>query len=194
MELILVRHGETYANLNDISQGQSNSQLTAKGIKQARRAALRLQETNIDVAYSSDLDRAVHTCQEILRFHQNTTLIEQTVLREQAKGIYEGTKREIRDNSMADIPYHQWLPEGGESLIDVWERVIPFIEQITEKYFDKTLLLVSHGGPLACILSHLHGKSIENSMDYIPKNTAVSIVDIEKEVKIKILNCCDHLG
>lgn len=197
MKLILTRHGETYANLDQISQGHLNSQLTSKGVEQAKKVSRRLRSTKIDITFSSDLDRALNTCNEILKFHKSTILIKTTILREQAKGIFEGKTREERNKTLEydNIPYHQWLPEGGERLIDVWERVVPFVDKIKEKYANKTVLIVSHGGPISCILSYLHGKNIECFGDYLPReNTAVSIVSISANInEFEVLNCAAHL-
>lgn len=78
MRLILVRHGETFENYHKITQGQLNTKLTQKGFEQIKKAAQRLKNEKIDIAFSSDLDRAVNTCDEILRFHKNTQYIKLT--------------------------------------------------------------------------------------------------------------------
>jgi len=196
MKLIIVRHGETFENLKKISQG-FNSQLTPKGIEQAKKVSQRLKNIKIDIAFSSDLDRALNVCNEILKFHKNAELITTFILREQAKGIFEGISHEERDKMLKkdNIPFHEWFPEGGERLIDVWEKVIPFIEKIKKDYSNKTVLLVSHAGPISCILSYLQDKNIEHFRDYLPReNTAISIVNIDsKNIKFETLNCSRHL-
>lgn len=197
MKLIIVRHGETFENLNKISQGHFNSQLTPKGIEQAKKVSLRLKNMKIDIAFSSDLDRALNTCNEILKFHKDTKLVKTPILREQAKGIFEGKTREERNRMLANdnTPFHEWYPEGGERLIDVWDKVIPFLEKIKKEHSDENVLFVSHGGPISCILAYLHNKKIEQFRDYLPEeNTAISIVTIkDKKIEFDILNCSKHL-
>ncbi len=197
MKLILVRHGETYANLENLSQGHLNSQLTAEGIEQAEKVSERLRYEKIDVAFSSDLDRALDTCAKILNFHKDVTLIKTPILREQAKGIFEGKPKDQRAKLLKKdtVPYHEWHPEGGERLIDVWDKLIPFFEKIKSDYADKHVLIVSHGCPIACILSYLHGKKVEDFNDYLPrKNTAVSIVEFDNNKPIfRELNCAKHI-
>jgi probable phosphoglycerate mutase len=183
MELIIVRHGETFENLKGISQGHLNSQLTPRGIEQAIALSHRLKDVKIDIAFSSDLDRALNTCNEILKFHPETELMKTTILREQSKGVFEGKSNKERNRLLKDndIPFHEWLPEGGERLIDVWDKVIPFFENIKRDHFDKTVLLVSHGGPISCLLAYLHGKDIEHFGDYVPReNAAISVVTIDE--------------
>lgn len=197
MKLIIVRHGETFENLKKISQGHFNSQLTPKGIEQAKKVSQRLKNIKINIAFTSDLDRALNTCNEILKFHKDTKLVNTAILREQAKGIFEGKTREERYKMLKEdkTPFHEWHPEGGERLIDVWIKVIPFLEKIKEEHSNETVLLVSHGGPISCILAHLHDKNIEHFRDYLPrKNTSISIINIkDKKIEFGILNCSKHL-
>lgn len=200
MKLILVRHGETFENIRKISQGHMNSQLSPLGVEQSKKIAQRLKDVPLDVVFTSDLDRASHTCREIVKFHENITVIETSILREQAKGVFEGKTKEERNKLLANetgpqgAPYHEWHPKDGERLVDVWDKVIPFIENIKQKYSGKNVLIVSHGGPISCILAFLHKKDIGHSSDYIPKNTAVSIISIERQkIEFDTLNCAAHL-
>ena len=61
MKLIIVRHGETEWNTQDIAMGQLDSPLTLKGIQQAHAIAERLRRLSFCALYSSDLGRAVQT-------------------------------------------------------------------------------------------------------------------------------------
>ena len=196
MKLILVRHGETFENYKDIIQGHLNSQLSKRGIKQAKKVALSLRDQTIDVAFSSDLDRAMNTFKEILKFHPKTRLISSKKLREQSKGIFEGKNKFYLQNHINDnqIFYPLWKPEGGERLTDVWDRVTNFFEKIKIKYKNKTILFVSHGGTICCLLAYLENKTIERSKDYLLKNTTVSIINMDNErITFEKLNCMAHL-
>lgn len=197
MRLFIARHGETSANVSKTCQGHFNSQLTDQGVLQAEQLAKRLREECFDAVFSSDLDRARKTSEAIMAFHSSATIEFTPVLREQAKGVFEGKSYEERDKVLMEgnIPYYDWNPEGGESLIDVWEKVVDFLEEIIARYVDKTVLIVSHGGPISCILTHLHGKRIEDYDLYMPKgNTALSIVNINAEgLGVEVLNSVEHL-
>lgn len=196
MRLILVRHGETNENVNGISQGHLNSKLNEKGIKQAKAVAERLKNEKIDFVYSSDLDRAVTTCGEIMKFHPKVNVVQTRILREQCKGVYEGKCHTIRDDFLKKqkIKYFEFKPEGGESIIDLWEKVIPFFDVLREKHRDKSVLVVSHGGPLACILSFLHNDTASNFWKYHMNNTGLSFIEIDgSKCKFYKLNCEEHL-
>jgi len=55
----IVRHGETDENRQRIIQGHLNTVLNTVGLDQAQRVAGALQANPFDVAFSSDLNRAV---------------------------------------------------------------------------------------------------------------------------------------
>jgi broad specificity phosphatase PhoE len=57
--IYIVRHGETDENRNGILQGHLDTLLNADGIDQARRVAEALRDIPFDVAFTSDLSRAV---------------------------------------------------------------------------------------------------------------------------------------
>lgn len=196
MRLILVRHGETLENRRKITQGQLNTQLTSEGTKQAKKVAQRLKDEYIDIAFSSDLDRALDTCYEILKFHNNTQLFKTKTLREWTKGVFEGKSSIEKDKSMKNstTSFYKWSPKGGESLTDVWKRVISFLEKIKKEYPNKTVLISTHGKPIRCIISHLQNKTIETINEHNVKNTAISIINInDNKVEFEVLNCTEHL-
>ena len=68
LQIILVRHGETYWNQERrIQGGSSNTQLTEVGKRQAEALAQLLKDKNIAAIYSSPLQRALNTAQAIAR-------------------------------------------------------------------------------------------------------------------------------
>ena len=68
--VVLVRHGETDWNVIHRLQGVTDTNLTEAGRKQAERVAHRLGKAGkyvITHVYSSNLSRAVHTADEIVK-------------------------------------------------------------------------------------------------------------------------------
>ena len=72
-KIILVRHGESIANAEGVSQGNKDewidTHLSKKGKEQADKVAQRLKNEKIDIIYSSDLKRAKETAEAINKFH-----------------------------------------------------------------------------------------------------------------------------
>lgn len=67
-------------------------------------------------------------------------------LREWNYGSYEGRPRDAEGYADAKLEFGCRMPDGGESVFDVVSRVYGLIDELREKYADKTILLVCHGG------------------------------------------------
>ncbi len=136
MKLLLTRHGETSGNVNHIMQGQTQGELTEKGILQAKELAERLSAVNIDIFLSSDLKRAIDTC-NIIAAPYGGKIITTPLLRERDWGSFTG--RYIPD--LKDEPW----PDDIENLDTLLDRAARFISYVKEKYPGKTVLAVGHG-------------------------------------------------
>jgi len=152
--LLLVRHGETSANLDGVWAGSTDTPLTARGHVQAGRVAERLARECADACavYTSDLQRARDTAAPIARA-LGRELITEPGLREYDLGAWEGkTYRELHeqhrlwDHMRADPHY---APHGGESPRAVAERISGALCRIASAHADARVVVVSHGGALS---------------------------------------------
>jgi probable phosphoglycerate mutase len=84
----LIRHGEAEGNIYRRAQGQYDSGLTAKGLRQVDALAERFRDVRIDALYSSDLQRARMTAAAITKYH-DLPLRPDPRLRELALGAWE---------------------------------------------------------------------------------------------------------
>lgn len=197
MKLIIVRHGETFDNVNEILQGHTHGKLNENGLMQAKKVALRLKDEKIDTAYSSDLNRVIETANEILKFHPNVKLNIDKNLREISRGDFDGKHLSLfkEHKKTITVPYHKYKPENGESWDDVYHRVVNFYKSLIKKEKGKNVLIISHGGAISCLLSYFHNEPLENYGKFHPKNTAVTIIEIDENYnhKINCLNCVKHL-
>ncbi len=153
MILYLMRHGQTDWNVKHRSQGWNDIALNENGIAQARIAAEKLQNIEIETIYSSDLKRAKKTA-DIISAHLDLPVHYTKRLREMNFGKAEGVKKtdlpakfpyiysafnDIKNPERYDIGY-----PNGESIGDVQQR---FMKLITKLYEDgrKNVLIVTHG-------------------------------------------------
>jgi broad specificity phosphatase PhoE len=155
VQILFVRHGESQANrLHEISNRGLKHGLTEKGRRQARLLARRLAGRGVTRIHTSPLLRAIETTALVAsRLHVEYEVTE--ALREFDCGMAEGRSdpeawRLWQSVFDAWTVRHEWeasIP-GGESLRDMQERFVPFIEDLTQKFggSDETLLCVSHGG------------------------------------------------
>ena len=198
MKLSLVRHGETEENREEIIQGQTLGSLSEKGREQAIKVALRLKYEKFDHVYVSDLQRAIDTAKEILRFHNGTAASFDARLREQNLGVFEGRPfSSLREEILAQrIDYIRFKPSGGESVEELDQRVRAFYRSILERHLGESVLLVTHGGVIITMLLHILGWGLSRYREVLPENTALSVIDIGPEGKmpiVRLLNSIDHL-
>lgn len=152
--LVLVRHGETSANLDGVWHGSTDTPLTARGHTQARRVADRLARDYADAVavYASDLRRAWDTADPIAR-SLGLEPRPEAGLREYDLGAWEGkTYRELHEqhrlwDHMRDDPHY--APHGGESPSRVAERIGAALSRIGSLHPGDRVVVVSHGGALS---------------------------------------------
>ncbi len=148
-EIILVRHGETDFNAAETFRGRSDVPLSENGRKQAQLLGECLSAEKIDVVYSGPLRRAVETAEAIARFQKlDINIVEN--LNDIDCGSWEGLTLSEVEEKYGDI-YQDWLdtPEqvklpGGESLADVLNRALPFVQDAVMRVGEGKIVLVSH--------------------------------------------------
>ncbi|MBT0570940.1 histidine phosphatase family protein [Curvibacter sp. CHRR-16] len=154
--ILAIRHGQTAWNVDTRIQGHTDIGLNEQGQWQAQQAAQALQGETLDAIYSSDLQRALHTAQAIARTTLPTheTVRIHTGLRERGFGLFEG-------KTWAEIETHwpeesrrwrqrdpQFAPEGGETLLQLRERVHATFSAIASQHQGQHIAIVTHGGVL----------------------------------------------
>ena len=163
--LYLTRHGETQWNTVRRMQGQKNSPLTELGIKQARWLAEALKETRIDVIYCSPLGRAYETA-VILSESVGAPIICCNDLKELYFGSWEGQLKEDIEKKYKETDYFFWnepekyIPTDGETLSELKERGIRFLEEVLMKSTYENILVVAHAIVLKSFLALTQEKEI----------------------------------
>lgn len=156
MRLLVVRHGRT--NWNDLKkvQGLADIDLNETGINQAKESAQKLEKEDIDLIICSPLKRTRQTA-SIINEGRNIDIIFDERVRERDFGEFEGFNR-------ADFDYDSFWTysknlryEKAENIQDFFKRIFLFLDDIKEKYKDKTVLLVIHGGVSVAINSYFEG-------------------------------------
>jgi len=152
--IIAVRHGETAWNVAARIQGQLDVGLNDTGRWQARRVGEALAAEAICTVYTSDLGRAHETARSIAAV-TGVPVVPDTGLRERCFGLFEGkTFTEIEatwpdqaHNWRKRIP--EWQPpEGGESLLQLRERVTRTVQSLAARHPGEQIVVVAHGGVL----------------------------------------------
>jgi len=183
LQLILVRHGETEMNRKGAYCGWSDSPLTEKGLGHAQRVARKLENESLHIIFSSDLPRTMKTADIIKEFHdiEHVTVKE---LREINFGMWEGLDyQEIIGQYPRESKYWQadWtgytVPQG-ESLQQMYRRVTAAVDEVINRFQDKNILLVTHGGCIRAILAHLIGGGLEDYWKYKVTHGCITRIEI----------------
>lgn len=180
-EIIAVRHGQTVANKTGVLQGQSDTPLDEVGLLQAQAIATRLQKRHFDIAYSSDLSRAMVTAQTIAEFHSGLQIIPSPALREWNLGELQGQSYndliikypEIMNafKHEGDIPH----VAGIETIFEFHLRVSSCLDKIAAENLGKRVLLVSHGGAMQRMLAYTMGKLASDNIRPLCDNASLSL-------------------
>jgi len=149
MKLYVIRHGRTKCNDEIKFNGKLDEDINETGIKQAEQARELVEKLDIDLIICSPLLRTRHTC-EIINSN-NIPVIYDNRIEERDCGIYTGKK--LGEFYFTDY-WNYYSPKkikGLESIKCLFKRVEEFLNEIKEKYKNKNILLVTHGGIVRAI-------------------------------------------
>ncbi len=190
--LLLVRHGETAANVAGRMQGRGDDPLTDRGRRQVYAIAQRLKrfDSQIEALYTSSLQRARLTAEGI-----GAELQLEPRLRDGLQEMHLGALEGVSATELSAAAPRTWDDRypGGESLREFVERVMGTLYGIVAAHPGGTIIAVSHGGVISTALSfwkHGHGAAWH---DYTPSNCALSVIEFRADPEIVSLNDCAHL-
>ncbi len=163
--LVLWRHGETDYNAAQRMQGQLDSQLTATGLGQARRAARSLAQLKPEVLMTSDLSRAGDTA-AVLAVETEMPLLTDKRLRETHLGKWQGlTHAEVEELCPGGLETWrgnpEWAPPGGETRVEVAARAAHVVAELDSAHHGSAVLC-THGGLIAGLTPLLLGLPVSS--------------------------------
>ena len=149
VKIILIRHGETDWNKEQIFRGRIDVALNEVGLAQARAVQKFLKDVQISAIYSSPLSRALETARVVGEGRNCEVKIEEGFI-DINFGRWQGLSHQKVKEDYKDL-YEMWLtkpqvvtfPEG-ESLEEVQRRSMKALEKVIKKHSGETLAIVSH--------------------------------------------------
>lgn len=191
--IVVVRHGRTAWNRERRMQGWAPVPLDDAGRRQADAVGAWLADRyEFDAVHASDLLRTRETT-ELLLSHFDIDPEDATyesAWRERDIGVYQGL---LYDDVFERFPKFGLgeaaveaaaeLPESGESLVDLRDRVTGrFDALVADCGPDETRLVVTHGGPIYMLLGHVKRVDIQEAMlDHSMNNCGVTVFDHRDE-------------
>lgn len=197
--LILVRHGESRWNKNNLFTGWVDVPLSKKGIQEALANANELKKIQFDVAFTSELSRAQETLLLILAKQNRTGIFMHDKkaknhqwykinlnkneipiyssfnLNERYYGKLQGMNKDIVRKKFGEKKVFEWrrgyssVPPAGESLEKVYKRAVP--------YFNKEIMPFLKNKKN--IIISAHGNSLRALIKYIENISQKNISQLE---------------
>ncbi len=197
-KLVLVRHGQIGANRDGRWHGSTDSPLTWRGRRQAKRTAKTLMQRGhaFEAIYVSPLGRCRNTAAPSAKMFQLEAQVHHD-LREWSIGDWEDLPfsflarehdfmNEVRRNP-------EFTPPGdGESLLAVASRLVPALQNI-HKAHEGSVLVVSHGACLAVALAHLLDADVTQWSHYLCDNCGLTELVLEPQPHVNYFNRTEHL-
>lgn len=177
--IVAIRHGETAWNVDTRIQGQLDIPLNETGREQARRVGLSLAGESFAAIYSSDLKRADETARAVAG-PVGLPVIGEKGLRERAFGLFEGkTFAEIEATwPESALRWRKrdpdFTPEGGESLLQLRERVNRTVHELAARHPGEQIVMVAHGGVLDVLYRLATGQELQAPRTWELGNAAIN--------------------
>lgn len=189
MDLILLRHGETYHNLQR-KYSSDDCPLSEEGRIQMEKAADKIHNLIIDKVMVSPLKRTRESFEIISKYHDFPYEIINDI-QEIDAGKFKGKTfdeglhlypEEVEDYlfDYIDTP----LP-GGETVRDAYERVGKVVDRLKKQ--SGNVLMVTHGGVISLIISYILG-DIKNYHRFSVDNGSFTLIKLEDFPMIRYIN------
>ena len=153
-KILMIRHGQSVANIHQVFAGHTDAELSELGISQAKATAKYIKENYaVDAVYASDLVRAYITGKSVadlfdLPIHSDRNLRE----------IFGGDWEKLSyDDVLERFPkeYTIWLKDvgnavcvNGESVKELGERIFSELTKIAKENDGKTVVVATHATPV----------------------------------------------
>ena len=176
--LILIRHGETLWNTQLRMQGSLDSDLTPKGETQIKALGEWMKEVPFDYLYCSDTPRAHKTAEAIRKFTGHNLNFDKR-LREKNLGVFEGlTSEEARERYPETFQQFKtagasYVIDQGESTQQLLERSLDAIEEIRDRPPHKVAVVVTPGGVVRVLMTHVLGIPLDAPTQFLIGNTGI---------------------
>ena len=199
-KIYLIRHGQTDYNLKGIVQGSGvDTSLNETGRTQALLFFETYKNIPFKKIYTSSLKRSIETVQQFIDL--GIPWEGHSGLNEISWGNKDGQIVTSADNEFYLRMTEEWRkgnfhvrPEGGESPLDVKERIEKVLELIVAREDEDPILICMHGRAMRILLaSVLHG-SLECMDDFHHQNLCLYVLNFgQNGFSLEKHNDVEHL-
>ena len=200
MLLYLSRHAQTASSVVDSFNGRRDLLLTQEGRKQATRLGMRLRAIQFDAVFCTPLSRTAETAAIAMQGREAAPI---EGLIEIDYGSWEGLSP-AQARELDPARYDAWeadpaqtAPPGGETAVQVAERAIAAVEEISRRFPEGRVLAVSHKATLRILAAALTGSPIARyRKSWGQDEAALNLVELRagKPAFLRVWNDTAHLG
>lgn len=198
MQLLIIRHGQSEADILGVHEGRADFPLTALGEMQARKMAKFVAKNYPpEIILTSTLKRAEKTA-TLLQEEVKCELIRESELMEFNNGVLAGLPR---DEAAVKYPVPKngrpvYVPiEEGESELEFRLRAEKVFHKIITEYHEyKRVAVVSHGGMISNFIKSFLNLPNINGCAFATGDTGVHLLEMKESGRIvRFLNSQQHL-
>lgn len=188
-KLIIVRHGKTNATEEGRYCGRTDMSLSAAGTEQAKRLRKWIKKCPLHCIYTSPLNRCKETASIIKEKRKIPTII-LPELQEVDFGRWEGlTLAEMQNRYPREFRswrenFSEFQLPGGEKVIDMIRRIKKFWKEVIGKYPQKSVLVVTHGGPAKVMVMTALGLPMKNFWHLHIDTGSVSVIEFMDNIPL----------
>jgi broad specificity phosphatase PhoE len=175
VHIILIRHGETDWNTQQVFRGRADVALNKVGLAQAEAVGISLHDRAINALYSSPLNRALDTAHMLAKGRNFEVEREESFI-DIDFGVWQGLSHQEVKERFKDL-YTTWLRAphkvtfpDGESLEEVKFRSQRALAKIVENNPGRTVAIVSHRVVNKVLLCSITGLALSHFW-YIRQDT-----------------------
>jgi 2,3-bisphosphoglycerate-dependent phosphoglycerate mutase len=193
MEILLIRHGESEADILQVHEGRADFELTDRGRKQVRAMAEKVKKDfPPDFIYASTLKRASETA-SFLAEAVGCPLQFEEELMEHNNGVQAGLSFDEAKKYKEPVHLHDRF-DKGESHIEFRMRIETILSKILADSKHNRIAIVAHGGVINCLLRSYFHMPITKDFYFLNGDTGISLLEIRDTGKvIHFLNNTSHL-
>lgn len=175
MRLLIIRHGESKADILGVHEGRADFELTERGHLQAEAMSVYVsQNYHIAKIYHSTLKRAIQTAGHLAE-KTGASLIPDENLMEFNNGLLAGLKHSVVEEKYPkiEVPKHLSVYEQESMLQFRYRAEYMLSKLIWENDDDSTIAAITHGGMINQLYRSFFGLSAEADFAFRTGDTGI---------------------
>lgn len=154
MELYVIRHGQTIVNKLGLINSRNYIGLNKNGRIEAKKATEEIEKINFDLIICSPLRRTKQTC-KIINKNNVKVIYDERIIERDSRSMQFKLASILDINKWYDIN-KEIVYKNSEGFKSIMDRTKDILNELKEKYPNKTILLVTHGDVCKAINAYLN--------------------------------------